>query len=48
MYDQDMGLLHVNPGAAGRTGFHKVPTAVRFEIEAGEVRNLEVIELIRK
>ncbi|MGA1583151.1 MAG: metallophosphoesterase family protein [Saprospiraceae bacterium] len=39
------GLLHMNPGAAGRHGFHRIRTALRFEIEAGRVQNLEVIEL---
>ncbi|MBX0331988.1 metallophosphatase family protein [Pontibacter sp. HSC-14F20] len=38
-------LLHLNPGAAGRHGFHKVRTMIRFSIEAGQLRNLEVIEL---
>lgn len=38
-------LLHLNPGAAGRHGFHKVRTMMRFSIEAGVIRNLEVIEL---
>ncbi len=38
-------LLHINPGAAGRHGFHKVRTMVRFDIEAGRVTNLQVLEL---
>lgn len=38
-------LLHINPGAAGRHGFHKIRTMVRFAIEAGQVRDLQVIEL---
>lgn len=38
-------LLHINPGAAGRHGFHKVRTMVRFSVEAGQVRDLQVIEL---
>ncbi|PVY42391.1 metallophosphoesterase family protein [Pontibacter virosus] len=38
-------LLHINPGAAGMHGFHKVRTMVRFSIEAGKVRDLQVIEL---
>ena len=45
MYDKRLGLLHINPGAEGLYGFHKVRTLVRFEIEAAEIRNLEVIEL---
>ena len=44
-YDKTLGMLHINPGAAGRYGFHKVRTLVRFDIEAGKFGNLEVIEL---
>ncbi|MBL7930737.1 MAG: metallophosphoesterase family protein [Bacteroidia bacterium] len=45
MYNAEFGLLHVNPGACGVHGFHNVKTAVRFEIEKGEIKNLAVIEL---
>ena len=46
MPDKSLGsLLHINPGAAGRHGFHKVRTMVRFAIEAGQLRELQVIEL---
>lgn len=45
MYDKDNALLHINPGAAGVHGFHHVKTAVRFEMEDGELKNLAVIEL---
>jgi hypothetical protein len=45
MYDKEFGLLHMNPGAAGVHGFHKVRTMLRFEINAGKVENAEVIEL---
>lgn len=38
-------MLHINPGAAGKEGFHKVRTAVRFAIDKGIIKNLEVIEL---
>jgi putative phosphoesterase len=44
-YDKSLGLLHINPGAAGKYGFHKVQTLVRFEIEGTKIQNLEVIEL---
>ncbi len=44
MYDRTLGCLHVNPGAAGRYGFHKVCTAVRFLLEEGSVKDLEVLE----
>ena len=45
MYDRENELLHINPGAAGVHGFHHVKTAVKFEIENGEIKNLAVIEL---
>lgn len=45
IYDKDLQLLHINPGAAGVHGFHTVKTAVRFEIEGEEIKNLAVIEL---
>ncbi|MCC9136894.1 metallophosphoesterase family protein [Pontibacter silvestris] len=38
-------LLHINPGAAGKHGFHKIRTMVRFVIDAGQVKDLQVIEL---
>ncbi len=38
-------MLHINPGAAGKYGFHKVRTLVRFNIDAGTFSDLEVIEL---
>ncbi|MEI7801436.1 MAG: metallophosphoesterase family protein [Bacteroidota bacterium] len=43
--DKNLNLLHINPGAAGKSGFHIMRTMVRFQIENGTVRNLEVIEL---
>ena len=45
MYDQKYQLLHINPGAAGVHGFHKVKTIVRFTIDADKIKDLEVIEL---
>ncbi|MBQ7495622.1 MAG: metallophosphoesterase family protein [Bacteroidaceae bacterium] len=44
-YDPRLQLLHINPGAAGLQGWHQVRTLVRFTIDAGEFRDLEVIEL---
>ena len=44
-YDQVNKMLHMNPGAAGISGFHQVRTLLRFDIEKGEIKNLEVIEL---
>lgn len=45
MYDDKYQLLHINPGAAGIHGFHKVKTFVRFTIDADKIKDLEVIEL---
>jgi len=45
MFDQTYKLLHINPGAAGVHGFHKVKTMVRFTIDADKIKDLEVIEL---
>jgi len=43
--DHKLGLLHMNPGAAGTHGFHKIRTMLRFTLHAGKIENLEVIEL---
>ena len=45
MRDTTFNLLHINPGAAGKTGIHKVRTIVRFGISGKRIENLEVIEL---
>ena len=47
MYDKKYELLHINPGASGHSGFHKVITAVRFQINGDKIENLEVFELPR-
>ena len=44
-YDKKLGLLHLNPGAAGKHGFHKIRTMLRFDLESGEIKNMEIIEL---
>ena len=45
MNDKNLGLLHMNPGAAGKHGFHKKRTMLRFQIDNKEIKELEVIEL---
>jgi putative phosphoesterase len=45
MPDKKRQLLHMNPGAAGHHGFHKVRTMLRFQIRQGKVEKLEAIEL---
>ncbi len=45
IYDKELSLLHINPGACGVHGFHAVKTCVRFEIEGKDIKNLAIIEL---
>lgn len=45
MFDRDLGILHINPGAAGMHGWQQVRTLVRLDINEGTPSNLEVIEL---
>ena len=45
MYDKKLGLLYINPGAAGNYGFHKVKTLVRFTIDKENIKDLDVVEL---
>jgi putative phosphoesterase len=45
IYDKKLNLLHINPGSAGKSGFHKVKTVVRFTVDKKEIKDLEVIEL---
>ena len=48
MPDKSLNLLHMNPGAAGKHGFHKVRTMLRFTIDAAKIENLEVIEFNKR
>ncbi len=45
MYDEKLSCLHMNPGAAGRQGWQKVRTLIRFVIDGKEMKDCEVIEL---
>ncbi len=45
MYDKKLECLHMNPGAAGKYGFHKVRTLLRFVLDKGNIRDLEVVEM---
>lgn len=45
--DKKRNLLHMNPGAIGKQGFHKVRTLLRFEIDGTDIKNLEVVEFKR-
>lgn len=48
MNDKELGLLHINPGAAGKHGFHQMVTMVRFMISGSEICNMELYECSRK
>ncbi len=45
LYDRTLNCLHINPGAAGRQGWHKKRTLVRFTVEGREFKDMEIIEL---
>jgi putative phosphoesterase len=45
MYDEKLNCLHMNPGAAGKQGWHKVRTLIRFVIDGKDMKHCEVIEL---
>ncbi len=45
MYDKELNLLHINPGAAGTHGWQRERTLVRLTIDGAQMRDLEVIEL---
>jgi uncharacterized protein len=45
MRDVDRKLLHMNPGACGHNGWHKIRTILRFTIESGKIGSVECIEL---
>ncbi len=45
MYDGKLNCLHMNPGAAGKQGWQKVRTLVRFVIDGKDIKDCEVIEL---
>jgi len=46
--DKKLNHLHINPGAYGKNGFHKVRTAIRLTIDDNNMKDLEVLELNRK
>lgn len=45
MWDKKLGVLHMNPGACGKYGFHQIRTMLRFIIDGEDIKNLEIIEL---
>jgi putative phosphoesterase len=47
-FDKKLNLLHMNPGAAGKSGFHQVRTMLRFVIDGGAIQELEIIEIEKR
>jgi len=47
-YNDTNNLLHINPGAAGNSGFHKMITMIRFDINGRDISNMEIWEKPRK
>lgn len=45
MFDKKLNCLHMNPGAAGISGFHQKRTMLRFEIDGDKIQSLEIIEI---
>lgn len=47
-FDKKLNLLHMNPGAAGKSGFHTVRTMLRFVIDGEKIKDLEIIEIEKR
>ena len=45
MFDKKYDFLHINPGACGNYGFHKIKTMSRFTVESGIIKDLQIVEL---
>ncbi|WP_047416115.1 metallophosphoesterase [Cellulophaga sp. Hel_I_12] len=45
MWDKKLNLLHMNPGACGKHGFHQIRTMLQFVIDGDSIKDLEIIEL---
>lgn len=47
IFDKKYELLHINPGAAGKSGIHQLITLIRFQIDKKDIKGLEILELRR-
>ena len=47
MYDKKYEMMHINPGAAGKNGFHQVRTAMKFKVNGKELKDLQIFEMPR-
>ncbi|TDQ08136.1 metallophosphoesterase family protein [Pedobacter metabolipauper] len=45
MYDKKIDCMHINPGAAGNSGWHRVKTLIKFSVSEGKIHNLAAIEI---
>ena len=48
MFDKKNNLLHMNPGACGKSGFHTMRTMLRFVIDGDVIKDLEIVEIGKK
>lgn len=48
IYDKKIECLHINPGAAGKQGWHKKRTLIRFSISENKIHTLDAIELANR
>lgn len=48
IYDKKIECLHINPGAAGKQGWHKTRTLIRFSISENKIHTLDAIELANR
>jgi putative phosphoesterase len=48
IYDEQQQCLHMNPGAAGKHGWHRVRTVIRFTIDGKDMKDCQVIELRKR
>lgn len=47
MFDEKIKCLHINPGAAGKQGWHKVRTLIKFCVSDEKIHTLEAVELLK-
>jgi len=47
MYDKKLGMMHINPGAAGMSGFHQLRTVVKFNVDNQDIKDLKILEIKR-
>ena len=47
MHDKKLDMMHMNPGAAGKNGFHKLRTAIKFKVDGKKLKDLQILEMDR-